>query len=77
MHFRIAQNVPAARPRELIEHLFDIKEHTGAIVRLAFWRQDSDQQIRSPMDIPPRILELAESETVSVAMDEELSGARV
>ncbi|MFT7621034.1 MAG: radical SAM family uncharacterized protein/radical SAM-linked protein [Myxococcota bacterium] len=52
LHVRLTLNVPAAKPLELIRHMFDDQSLDGHIVRLAYWRDDKDGKRVSPMDPP-------------------------
>ena len=54
LHLRMQLNVPAARPRELVETLLgaDVAAET-VVTRIAFWRRDRDGQLREPMTAPP------------------------
>jgi hypothetical protein len=54
LHLRLKLNMPAARPEELVKHLFGLEDKETPIVRLGFWREDKDVRTRSPLDSPPQ-----------------------
>jgi radical SAM family uncharacterized protein/radical SAM-linked protein len=54
LHLRLKLNMPAARPEELVKHLFGLEDKETPIVRLGFWREDKDGRTRSPLDSPPQ-----------------------